>query len=130
MTQEGLKAVSQLKEQGIKTNVTLVFSTNQALLAAKAGATYVSPFVGRLDDNGWDGMSMVWEITDLFEQYGFDTELIVASIRHPLHVIESAQAGAHIATVPLEVLKKMLKHPLTDIGIDRFKKDWESVQKG
>lgn len=130
MTQEGLKAVSLLKNQGIKTNVTLVFSTNQALLAAKAGATYVSPFVGRLDDNGWDGMSMVWEITDLFEQYGFDTELIVASIRHPLHVIESAQAGAHIATVPLEVLKKMLKHPLTDIGIDRFKKDWESVQKG
>ncbi len=129
MTAEGLKAVAALKKKNIKTNVTLVFSTNQALLAAKAGASYVSPFVGRLDDNGWDGMSMVWDMVDIFSQYDFETEVIVASIRHPLHVTESAQAGAHIATVPFGVLKKMIKHPLTDNGIERFKKDWESAQK-
>lgn len=129
MTAEGLKAVSELKKEGIKTNVTLVFSANQALLAAKAGAAYVSPFVGRLDDNGWDGMSMIWDLVEIFQQYSFDTQIIVASVRHPLHVTEAAQAGAHIATVPFDVLKKMLNHPLTDDGIARFKKDWESAQK-
>jgi len=129
MTAEGLKAVSELKKKGIKTNVTLVFSANQALLAAKAGASYVSPFVGRLDDNGWDGMSMIWDLVEIFQQYNFDTQIIVASIRHPLHVTEAAQAGAHIATVPYDVLKKMLNHPLTDDGIARFKKDWASAQK-
>ena len=129
MTAEGLKAVSELKKKGIKTNVTLVFSVNQALLAAKAGASYVSPFVGRLDDQGWDGMSMIWDLVDIFQQYGFDTQIIVASVRHPLHATEAAQSGAHIATIPFDVLKKMLNHPLTDDGIARFKKDWASVQK-
>lgn len=129
MTAEGLKAVSELKKKGIKTNVTLVFSVNQALLAAKAGASYVSPFVGRLDDQGWDGMSMIWDLVEIFQQYGLDTQIIVASVRHPLHVTEAAQAGAHIATIPFDVLKKMLNHPLTDDGIARFKKDWASAQK-
>jgi transaldolase len=129
MTAEGLKATKVLKGKGIKTNVTLVFSPNQALLAAKAGATFVSPFIGRLDDNGQEGMDIIWQIKQIFDNYGFDTEIIVASVRHPVHVVESAMAGAHIATIPYAVLKKMLGHPLTDKGIDAFLRDWEKVPK-
>lgn len=125
MTEEGIKAVKQLE---IPTNVTLVFSVNQALLAAKAGANYVSIFIGRLDDIGHEGMQVVRDTVDLFVN-NFDTEVIVASIRHPLHVIEAAKAGAHIATIPFNVLEKMFKHPLTDIGLDRFLKDWEKAKK-
>ena len=129
MTVEGLKAVKKLSAEGIKTNVTLVFSSNQALLAMKAGATYVSPFVGRLDDIGHVGMDIVAEILDIIDNYGFSTEVIVASVRHPAHVLEAALLGAHIATVPYAVLEKMVKHPKTDEGIERFLKDWEKVPK-
>ncbi len=129
MTAEGLKATKMLKEKGIKTNVTLVFSPNQALLAAKAGATFVSPFIGRLDDNGQEGMDIVWQIKQIFDNYDFDTEIIVASVRHPIHVIEAALAGADISTIPYAIIKKMVGHPLTDIGIERFLKDWEKVPK-
>jgi transaldolase len=129
MTSEGLKAVKALCKDGIKTNVTLIFSANQALLAAKAGATFVSPFIGRLDDNGQEGMQVIEEIMDIFCNYDIQTEVIVASIRHPIHVIESAQLGADIATVPPDVLRKMIKHPLTDAGIKSFLKDWEKVKK-
>jgi len=129
MTSEGLKAVKALCKEGIKTNVTLIFSANQALLAAKAGATFVSPFIGRLDDHGQEGMRVIEEIMDIFCNYDIQTEVIVASIRHPIHVIESAQLGADIATVPPDVLRKMIKHPLTDAGIKSFLKDWEKVKK-
>jgi transaldolase len=129
MTSEGLKAVKLLSREGIRTNVTLVFSPNQALLAAKAGATYVSPFVGRLDDISHDGMDLVRDIVTILKNYGFKTQVIAASMRHPVHVTEAALAGAHIATVPYEVLKKMLKHNLTDEGIQKFLKDWEKVPK-
>jgi transaldolase len=129
MTSEGLKAVKVLKGESINTNVTLVFSANQALLAAKAGATYVSPFIGRLDDAGHEGMTIVEEITSILANYDFDTKVIVASIRHPLHVIEAALIGADIATVPFGVLERMVKHPLTDVGIERFLEDWKKVPK-
>ncbi|GIW48683.1 MAG: putative transaldolase [Caloramator sp.] len=129
MTLEGLKAVKVLSKEGIKTNVTLIFSSAQALLAAKAGATYVSPFVGRLDDIGHDGMTLIEEIVRIFDNYGIETEIIAASIRHPMHVVEAALAGAHIATVPYKVLVQMAKHPMTDIGIEKFLKDWETVPK-
>jgi len=129
MIEEGLKAVRRLSAMGIKTNVTLIFSSIQALLAAKAGATYVSPFVGRLDDISHNGMGIVSEIVDIFANYMFDTEIIVASIRNPLHVLESAKMGAHIATIPYSVIIQLIKHPLTDIGIERFLKDWEKVPK-
>lgn len=129
MTIEGLKAVKVLSKEGIKTNVTLIFSSAQALLAAKAGATYVSPFIGRLDDIGQDGMYLIEEIVRIFDNYGIETEIIAASIRHPIHVEKAALAGAHIATVPFKVLEQMTKHPLTDIGIERFLKDWEKVPK-
>jgi len=129
MTEEGLKAVKKLSQEGIKTNVTLVFSPTQALLAAKAGATYVSPFVGRLDDISHFGMDLVRDIQIIFENYAFDTEVIVASIRNPLHVLEAARIGADIATIPYSVIKQLIKHPLTDIGIERFLKDWEKLQK-
>jgi len=129
MTAEGLKAVKALCTEGIKTNVTLIFSANQALLAAKAGATFVSPFIGRLDDNGQEGMRVIEEIMDIFCNYDIETEVIVASIRHPIHVIESARLGADIATVPPDVIRKMIKHPLTDTGIKSFVKDWEKVKK-
>jgi transaldolase len=129
MTSEGLKAVKALSKEGIKTNVTLIFSANQALLAAKAGATFVSPFIGRLDDNGQEGMRVIEEIMEIFCNYDIETEVIVASIRHPIHVIESARLGADIATVPPDVLRKMIKHPLTDAGIKSFLKDWEKVKK-
>jgi transaldolase len=127
---EGLKAIKRLSEEGIKTNATLVFSSNQALLAAKAGATYVSPFIGRLDDIGHQGLGIIDEIVTIYDNYGYDTEIIVASVRHPLHVLEAALSGADIATVPYKVLMQMIKHPLTDIGIKRFLKDWEKVPKG
>lgn len=129
MTAEGLKAVKILSSKGIKTNVTLIFSATQALLAARAGATYVSPFVGRLDDISSDGLELVADIVQIFDNYGIDTEVIAASIRHPMHVLEAAKVGAHIATVPYKVIMQMIKHPLTDIGIERFLKDWETVPK-
>lgn len=127
MTGEGLKAVKKLSAEGIKTNVTLVFSANQALLAALAGAAYVSPFVGRLDDIGQDGMELVEDIMEIYTNYDFDTRVIAASIRHPLHVTMAAKAGADIATVPYKVLMQMLKHPLTDLGIEKFLADWATV---
>lgn len=126
---EGLKTVSLLTAEGIKTNVTLVFSANQALLAARAGATYVSPFVGRLDDIGHDGIALVKEITDIFAIHGIETEVIAASIRHPLHVTQAAQAGSHIATIPYKVLLSLLAHPLTDAGIKRFLEDWQNANR-
>ncbi len=129
MTEEGLKAVKRLSSRGIKTNVTLVFSASQALLAAKAGATYVSPFVGRLDDISHTGMNIISEILTIYDNYLFDTEVIVASIRNPLHVVEAAKMGAHIATIPYSVIQQLMKHPLTDIGIERFLKDWEKVPR-
>lgn len=129
MTLEGLKAVKILSAEGIKTNVTLIFSAAQALLAARAGATYVSPFLGRLDDIGNTGMTLIEEIVDIFSTHGIQTEIIAASVRNPIHVIEAARLGAHIATVPYKVIEQMSKHPLTDIGIERFLKDWESVPK-
>lgn len=129
MIEEGLKAVKRLSGMGIKTNVTLVFSPSQALLAAKAGATYVSPFVGRLDDISHVGMGIVGEIIDIYENYMFETEVIVASVRNPLHVVEAAKIGAHIATIPYSVIIQLIKHPLTDIGIEKFLKDWEKVPK-
>jgi transaldolase len=129
MTPEGLKATKKLSKAGIKTNVTLVFSANQALLAAKAGATFVSPFIGRLDDIGQEGMQIIEEIMDIFNNYNIETEVIVASIRHPIHVIEAARLGADIATVPPGVIRKMVKHSLTDVGIERFLNDWKKVKK-
>ena len=129
MTLDGLKAVKTVSKEGIKTNVTLVFSAVQALKAAKAGATYVSPFIGRLDDISQVGMDLIAQILDIYENYGFTTEIIAASIRHPVHVLESARMGAHVATIPFKVLEQLSKHPLTDIGIERFLKDWEKVPK-
>lgn len=129
MTGEGLATVKVLTEEGIKTNVTLVFSATQALLAARAGATYVSPFLGRLDDIGDDGLVLIRDIADIFEIHGIPTEIISASVRHPIHVIECAKAGADIATVPFKVFEQMLKHPLTDSGIDKFLADWEAAKK-
>lgn len=128
ITHKGLETVRILNDKKIKTNVTLVFSVNQALLAAKAGSTYVSIFIGRLDDIGHDSIQIVKDTVYIFNIYNFETKIIVASIRHPLHVIESAKVGAHIATVPFNVIEKMFHHPLTDIGIERFLKDWKSVR--
>ena len=125
----GLEAISRLSKEGVKTNTTLVFSTNQALLAAQAGATYVSPFVGRLDDVGHEGMDMVAEVVDIFDRYHFPTQVIAASLRHPRHVIEAARAGAHIGTIPYAVLQSMLRHPLTDVGIERFLADAQKAMK-
>lgn len=130
MTAEGLKAVRVLSKLGIKTNVTLVFSANQALLAAKAGATYVSIFVGRLDDRGHEGMEVIGEVMQMLNNYDLPSELIVASIRHPRHVTQSAMLGAHVATIPPDIIEKMLTHPLTDEGLRVFMKDWEKVPKG
>ncbi|MCL2225565.1 MAG: fructose-6-phosphate aldolase [Defluviitaleaceae bacterium] len=129
MTAEGLKATKQLTDKGIKTNVTLVFSAVQALMAARAGATYVSPFLGRLDDIGTDGMNLIEEIVDIFDVHGIETEIIAASIRNPIHVTATARVGAHIATIPYPIFVQMLSHPLTDSGIERFLKDWEGVPK-
>ena len=127
LTTEGLKAVRILKEQGIKTNVTLCFSPVQAILAAKAGAAYISPFVGRLDDISQDGMEVIEQIVKIYANYGFSTEVLVASIRHPIHVLTAALMGAHVATMPYAVLRQLAQHPLTDIGMERFLKDWEKV---
>ncbi len=129
MTPEGLKATKTLHGKGIKTNVTLVFTSMQALLAAKAGATYVSPFVGRLDDISQDGMGIVEEIRTIFDNYGYATEIIVASVRNPIHVLNSALIGADIATIPYSVMIQLAKHPLTDAGIKKFLEDWEKVPK-
>lgn len=127
MTKDGLKAVHKLKEKGIKTNVTLVFSANQALLAARAGAAYVSPFVGRIEDIGWDGVELIGKISEIFNFHDIDTEIIAASIRKPLHLEQCALAGADIATVPYKVLMDAMKHPLTNQGIERFKEDFEKI---
>ena len=129
MTHEGLKAVRRFAAEGIRTNVTLAFSPLQALLAAKAGASFVSPFVGRLDDVGHDGMQGVDEIRTIFDNYGYTTEIIVASVRHPLHVHTAAMIGADICTIPFSVLAQLIKHPLTDIGIERFLADWDKAKK-
>jgi len=126
---EGLKAIKKLSQEGIKVNTTLIFSPIQALLAAKAGAKYVSPFVGRLDDITHPGMDLVQQIMAVLDNYGMETELIVASIRHPLHVVEAALIGADIVTLPFAVLEKLVKHPLTDIGVERFLKDWNKVKR-
>jgi transaldolase len=128
MTEQGMKAVRALSAEGIRTNVTLVFSANQALVAAKCGASYVSPFVGRVDDVGGGGMDLISDILDVFQNYVFPTEIIVASVRHPRHVFEAASLGADIATVPHAVLKQLFRHPLTDIGVERFLKDWQAAR--
>jgi len=127
MTPEGIIAVQELESEGIPTNVTLVFSPTQALIAAKAGATFVSPFIGRLDDISSDGMKLIRDIKTIFDNYDFDTQIIVASVRHPMHVLEAALIGADICTMPFEVMKKLFQHPLTDKGIELFLKDWEKV---
>ena len=124
---EGLKAVKSCADEGIKTNVTLCFSATQALLAAKAGATYISPFVGRLDDVSTDGMQLISEILEIYDHYGFETQVLVASVRHPMHVHQAARMGAHVATCPLSVLLQLAKHPLTDLGLTRFLEDWKKV---
>lgn len=128
VTEAGLRVISQLRREGIKTNATLVFSPAQALLAARTGADYLSPFIGRMDDIGNDGIQMLAEIIQILDQYALDTEVIAASIRHPMHVVDCARAGANIATVPYDVLKKMIHHPLTDAGIERFMSDWKKAQ--
>ncbi|TGG88958.1 fructose-6-phosphate aldolase [Geotoga petraea] len=128
MLPEGIKAVKTLSQKGIKTNVTLIFSPLQAFLAAKAGATYVSPFIGRMDDIGNTGMDIVGEIVTIFENYQFGTEVLVASVRHTEHVLEAALTGADVVTIPMAVLEKMFKHPMTDIGLERFLKDWKKYQ--
>lgn len=129
MSEAGLEAISVLSQEEIKTNLTLCFSLNQALLGATAGATYVSPFVGRLDDISHDGMELIGDIVKVFDHFKMSTQVIAASIRHPLHVVAAAKAGAHIATVPFSVLKQMVRHPLTDIGIARFAEDWRRIQQ-
>jgi len=129
MTVEGLKALKVLGAEGIKTNTTLVFSPTQALLAAKAGSTYVSPFIGRLDDISQTGMDLIEQIVTIFENYDFDSQVIVASIRNPIHVLEAALIGAHVATIPYKVIEQLVQHPLTDIGIERFLADWKKVPK-
>ena len=130
MTPDGLKACKILSSEGIPVNVTLVFSPNQALLAAKSGAKYVSPFIGRLDDIGQNGMHLIKEIKEIFSNYNFGTEILVASVRHPIHVVEAAKIGADVVTLPPSVLDKMLKHPLTDIGLKNFLADWEKLKAG
>jgi len=129
MTAEGLKATRVLSRRGIRVNVTLVFSAAQALLAAKAGASFVSPFVGRLDDAGHDGMQVIEQIVRILRNYAYPTEVLVASVRHPLHVIRAAELGAHIATCPFVVLQQLLRHPLTDVGLERFLADWKKVPR-
>ena len=129
MTSDGIKAVRKLSSEGIKTNVTLIFSVSQAILAMKAGATYVSPFVGRMDDISSEGMNVVEQIMQVIYNYGFETEVIVASVRHPMHVVRAALIGAHVVTTPFKSLEALFKHPLTDAGIERFTKDWEQYSE-
>ncbi len=128
LIEQGIKATSILSKKGIKTNVTLCFSPMQALLAAKAGATYVSPFIGRLDDISHDGPQLIRDIIEIYENFDYPTEVIAASIRHPIHVLEAAKARSHIATIPLKVIKQLFNHPLTDIGLDKFLKDWKTMK--
>jgi len=130
MSETGLEAILRLRRENIKTNCTLVFSANQGLLAAKAGASLISPFVGRLDDINQDGMEVVRELVEIFRQHGMEAEVLAASIRHPLHVTEAALAGSHIATIPFKILQQMVRHPLTDSGIKQFRADWEKARKG
>jgi len=130
LTAEGLKAVRQCSEEGIKTNVTLCFSPIQALLAAKAGAGYISPFVGRIDDIAAVGMDLIRQIVTIYKNYGFATEVLVASVRSPVHLVDAALAGAHVSTIPYNVIQQLVKHPLTDIGLKKFLEDWEKVPKG
>ena len=125
LIKEGIKAVKSLSDEGINTNVTLCFSPSQALLAAKAGATYISPFVGRLDDISHDGMGLIQQIVQIYENYDFETQVLVASIRHPLHLVDAALMGAHVATMPFDVIEKLFKHPLTDLGLEKFLSDWK-----
>lgn len=127
---EGLKATKALSGEGIKVNVTLCFSAVQALLAAKAGATYISPFIGRIDDTGHDGMVLIRDIVQIYRNYGFETQVLAASLRHPLHVLESAKAGAHVGTLPFGVFQMLFKHPLTDVGLEKFLADWKKVPQG
>jgi transaldolase len=129
MTADGLKAVNHLASEGIRTNVTLIFSPNQALLAAKSGASYVSPFIGRLDDIGEVGMDVIRDLVQIFKNYTYETEILVASVRHPLHVIDAAKFGAHVVTLPPDVLGKMINHPLTDIGLAKFLDDWKKTKQ-
>ncbi|MCD6104072.1 MAG: fructose-6-phosphate aldolase [Thermotogaceae bacterium] len=129
MTSDGIKAIRKLSSEGIKTNVTLIFSVSQAILAMKAGATYVSPFVGRLDDISSEGMNVVEQIMQVIYNYGFETEVIVASVRHPMHIVRAALIGAHVVTTPFKSLEALFKHPLTDAGIERFTKDWEQYNE-
>ena len=129
LIKEGIKAIKSFSEEGIKTNCTLCFSASQALIAAKAGATYISPFIGRLDDISSEGMDLIADIRLVYDNYGFETEILAASIRHPMHLLESARLGADVATMPLKVIDQLLKHPLTDIGLERFLADWDDLQK-
>lgn len=129
LTEDGIRATKIVSDEGIKVNVTLVFSPSQALIAAKAGATYVSPFVGRLDDISEIGMNIVKDIVDIYKNYSFKTQVLVASIRHPVHVVEAGKAGAHVSTMPYKVFKQLLKHPLTDAGLERFLSDWKDVKR-
>lgn len=129
LTPDGLRAVATFKGEGIRTNVTLCFSAAQALLAAKAGAAYISPFVGRLDDVAQDGMELIDQVVTIYRAYGFDTQVLVASVRHPIHVVQSAMMGADVATIPFKILEQLYKHPLTDIGLDRFIADWKKTGK-
>jgi len=129
LIKEGIKAIKTLSDEGIKTNCTLCFSPTQALIAAKAGATYISPFIGRLDDISSEGMSVIADIVMIYENYGYTTEVLAASIRHPMHVVEAARLGADVATMPLKVIDQLLKHPLTDIGLERFLADWDALQE-
>ncbi len=129
LIKEGIKAIKTFSEEGIKTNCTLCFSPTQALIAAKAGATYISPFVGRVDDISTNGMQLIAEIVQIYQNYGYKTEVLVASIRHPMHVVEAAQMGADVATMPFAVIDKLVKHPLTDIGLEKFLSDWNKLQE-
>jgi len=128
LIKEGLKAVKALKSEGIRTNVTLCFSPNQALMAAKAGAYFISPFIGRLDDISTSGMDLIRQVVTIYRNYNYTTEVLVASVRHPLHVVEAAMIGAHICTIPFKVIDQLIKHPLTDIGLERFLADWKKTQ--
>lgn len=129
LIKDGIKAIKTFSDEGIKTNCTLCFSANQALLAAKAGATYISPFIGRLDDISSEGMGLIADIALIYDNYGFETEILAASIRHPMHVLEAARIGADVATMPLSVIEQLLKHPLTDSGLERFLSDWDKLQE-
>lgn len=128
LIKDGIKAIKTFKSEGIKTNCTLCFSANQALVAAKAGATYISPFIGRLDDISMDGMQLIADIVTIYRNYGFETEVLTASIRHPMHVVQAALHGSHVATMPISVIEKLIKHPLTDSGLETFLNDWEKLQ--